>query len=105
METCEFTDTCPFLNEEIINMPLSAHLLLESYCEGDLTMCTIHKLSLIHISEPRDGLLSIRRQRQMCIRDSTCPFLNEEIINMPLSAHLLLESYCKGDLTMCTIHK
>src|SRR5665647_2492355 len=26
-------------------------------------------LSLIHISEPRDGLLSIRRQRQMCIRD------------------------------------
>src|SRR5665647_136521 len=27
-------------------------------------------LSLIHISEPRDGLLSIRRQRQMCIRDS-----------------------------------
>src|SRR5665647_2762908 len=26
-------------------------------------------LSLIHISEPTDGLLSIRRQRQMCIRD------------------------------------
>src|SRR5665647_2773831 len=28
-------------------------------------------LSLIHISEPTDGHLSIRRQRQMCIRDST----------------------------------
>src|SRR5665647_2080649 len=27
------------------------------------------KLSLIHISSPRDGHLSIRRQRQMCIRD------------------------------------
>src|SRR5665647_3015902 len=26
-------------------------------------------LSLIHISSPRDGHLSIRRQRQMCIRD------------------------------------
>src|SRR5665647_3113078 len=27
-------------------------------------------LSLIHIPSPRDGHLSIRRQRQMCIRDS-----------------------------------
>src|SRR5665647_3357894 len=34
-----------------------------------------NELSLIHISEPRDGLLSIRRQRQMCIRDR-----NTEII-------------------------
>src|SRR5665647_2802116 len=32
-------------------------------------------LSLIHISEPRDGLLSIRRQRQMCIRDRTSVYI------------------------------
>ena len=56
METCEFTDTCSFLNEEIINMPLSAHLLLESYCEGDFTMCTIHKAAMIH------GIVSLKTE-------------------------------------------
>src|SRR5665647_2768791 len=35
-------------------------------------------LSLIHISEPRDGLLSIRRQRQMCIRDRPKTHLYDE---------------------------
>lgn len=56
METCEFTDTCSFLNEEIINMPLSVHLLLESYCEGDFTMCTIYKAAMIH------GIVSLKTE-------------------------------------------
>jgi hypothetical protein len=46
MVTCEFAGTCPFLNKEIIDMPLSTHLLSESYCEGYFTMCAIHKAAM-----------------------------------------------------------
>ena len=48
MAKCYFIDTCPFLNDKMINMPITTNKLVERYCAKDFTMCKIHKVAMIH---------------------------------------------------------
>lgn len=48
MESCDFINTCPFLNEKVVKMPLTTQKLVEHYCDGDFNMCTIHKVAVTH---------------------------------------------------------
>ena len=46
MERCDLIDTCAFLNDKMIDMPLTTHKLLEKYCVGDFTLCSIHRVAM-----------------------------------------------------------
>jgi hypothetical protein len=48
MASCEFMQTCIFLNNKVVRMPITTQKLVESYCDGDFTKCTIHKNALAH---------------------------------------------------------
>ena len=56
MARCDFIDACPFLNAKMIDMPITTHSLVENYCYGNFTMCTIHNVAVAHGSDnvPKD---------------------------------------------------
>src|SRR5665647_3461105 len=60
--------------------------------EEDNTREKVFMLSLIHIPSPRDGLLSIRRQRQMCIRDREMKY---SIGNKDIAESIWADEYLK----------
>lgn len=48
MLRCEFNDNCHFLNQKVTDMPLTTHTLVQNYCKGSFTTCTIHRVALHH---------------------------------------------------------
>jgi len=48
MARCDFIGKCPFLNEKIMNMPLTAGVLVENYCDSRFATCNIHTIALTH---------------------------------------------------------
>jgi hypothetical protein len=48
MASCEFNDTCHFLNKKVIEMPLTTFNAVNNFCHGDFTICTIHKIAMTH---------------------------------------------------------
>ena len=39
MVECDLSSTCPFFNDRLENMPTTATLLKQQYCEGDFEHC------------------------------------------------------------------
>jgi len=48
MVSCEFNDTCHFLNNKVIDMPLTTRNAVNDFCHGDFTICTIHQIAMTH---------------------------------------------------------
>lgn len=48
MAHCDFIETCPFLHNKIIDMPITSCNLVESYCYGAFATCSIHKAAMTH---------------------------------------------------------
>ncbi len=48
MISCDFNNTCPFLNKKVIDLPLTTTKLVENYCTGEFSLCTIYKVAQTH---------------------------------------------------------
>lgn len=48
MKSCDFKDTCHFLNKKVAAMPLTTFNQVKTYCGSDFTLCTIYKAALAH---------------------------------------------------------
>ena len=48
MVSCDFNDTCHFLNKKAIAMPLTTMNMVESFCRRNFTGCTIHRIAMTH---------------------------------------------------------
>jgi hypothetical protein len=46
MAHCDFIGTCPFLNEKIMTMPLTACVLVENFCDSCFDKCAIHNFAM-----------------------------------------------------------
>ena len=58
MASCEFINTCPFRNEKAVKMPITTQDLVDRYCGGDFTKCTIHKNAMAHGIDNVPGYVS-----------------------------------------------
>lgn len=46
MAHCNFIGKCPFLNDKIMTMPLTAWDLLISFCDSCFDKCAIHNIAM-----------------------------------------------------------
>ena len=46
MANCDFIEICPFLNEKTIEMPITTQNLVDQYCYGDFSRCSIHNVAM-----------------------------------------------------------
>ena len=48
MGSCDFNAECFFLKETIFTGPITLRYIIDNYCDGDFTKCTICKAAKIH---------------------------------------------------------
>ncbi len=75
MAKCEFLQTCPFFNDVMANMPTSAMMMKEKYCEKGLEQCarfTIAK-TLGKLAVPADLFPHQKDRAKDIIKGNTKP--------------------------------
>ncbi len=46
MSDCECLPVCPFFNDKMANMPVTAEIVKKRFCKSDNTNCARHKVML-----------------------------------------------------------
>ncbi len=74
MNRCPFADKCPFFGDKMKDLPLSAELFQDKYCDADFTKCARYEVRTKCGKEAVPAnLYPNQRDRAEKLMDDCCP--------------------------------
>lgn len=116
MSECECMSECLFFNDKMSNMPLTSKVLKQLYCKGNSSKCARYIIfralgkgkvpdDLFPNQITRIQKVFLESEKKACECMRTCLFFNDKMVNMPATAEIFKEKYCKTDNSDCARFK